>query len=111
MLWKRTPVLLVIDLQVTFKRKSLAVITWERQDMVCPFVKVCQHIFDVSLGEHWRRLRRCAREILTPQACRNHLTIQQAEATQLMYDLVVKPEVAQPCQSIYTVADEIPGFL
>jgi len=37
-------------------------------------------------------MRRCMREILTVQACRGHLSIQQAEATQLMYDFLIKPE-------------------
>ena len=51
---------------------------------------------DLSLtppDEHWRRLRRCAREVLTQSACRDHLKIQQAEATQLMYEILTRPEV------------------
>ncbi|KAG8966557.1 hypothetical protein FRC03_011695 [Tulasnella sp. 419] len=43
-------------------------------------------------NDTWRSLRRGAHEILTPQACEQHLPIQQAEATQLMYDLMTKPE-------------------
>lgn len=44
--------------------------------------------------DQWRRLRRCARETLTQTACRNHLDIQQAEATQLLYDILTRPEVS-----------------
>jgi len=61
--------------------------------MVCLLVPLCSIFFIQITGERWRRLRRCAREILTAQACRDHLKIQQAEATQLMYDFLVKPEV------------------
>ncbi|THU99211.1 cytochrome P450 [Dendrothele bispora CBS 962.96] len=42
--------------------------------------------------ETWKSLRRGAHELLTPQACRQHLAIQQAEATQLSYDLLANPE-------------------
>ncbi|KAG8997242.1 hypothetical protein FRB90_012552 [Tulasnella sp. 427] len=41
--------------------------------------------------DDWRALRRAAHEILTPQACEQHLPIQQAEATQLMHDLLTRP--------------------
>ncbi|KAG8896943.1 hypothetical protein FRB99_008554 [Tulasnella sp. 403] len=41
--------------------------------------------------DDWRALRRAAHEILTPQACMKHLPIQQAEATQLMFDLLTNP--------------------
>jgi hypothetical protein len=47
----------------------------------------------LSSDDKWRRLRRCAREVLTQSACRDHLKIQQAEATQLMYDILTRPEV------------------
>ncbi|KAG8924505.1 hypothetical protein FRC02_010372, partial [Tulasnella sp. 418] len=43
-------------------------------------------------NDTWRTFRRASHEILTPQACARHLPIQQAEATQLMYDLLVRPE-------------------
>ena len=46
-----------------------------------------------SLDDQWRRLRRCAREVLTQSACRNHLDIQNAEATQLLYEMLTRPEV------------------
>ena len=45
--------------------------------------------------DQWRRLRRCARETLTQTACRNHINIQQAEATQLLYDILTCPEVSR----------------
>lgn len=43
--------------------------------------------------ETWKKLRRAAHLILTPQKCLDHLPIQQAEATQLMSDLVHEPTV------------------
>ncbi|KAJ7589618.1 cytochrome P450 [Mycena floridula] len=42
--------------------------------------------------EQWRTLRKAAHTILTPQASKRHLPIQEAEATQLMYDLLKDPE-------------------
>ncbi|KAJ7640418.1 cytochrome P450 [Mycena polygramma] len=42
--------------------------------------------------ENWRTLRRTAHAILTPQASARHLPIQQAEATQLLHDIVIRPE-------------------
>ncbi|KAJ6456556.1 cytochrome P450 [Mycena vitilis] len=42
--------------------------------------------------ESWRTLRRTAHSILTPQASVRHLPIQQAEATQLLYDILRQPE-------------------
>ena len=56
----------------------------------------CWRITKVSSlsDDQWRRLRRCARETLTQTACRNHLNIQQAEATQLLYDISTRPEVS-----------------
>ncbi|KAF9647627.1 cytochrome P450 [Thelephora ganbajun] len=50
------------------------------------------HMGASRYNDQWRRLRRCAREVLTQSACRNHLNIQQAEATQLMYDMLTRPE-------------------
>jgi hypothetical protein len=41
----------------------------------------------------WRVLRKTAHVILTPQASEQHLPIQKAEATQLMYDILNDPEV------------------
>ncbi|KIM35572.1 hypothetical protein M413DRAFT_32429 [Hebeloma cylindrosporum] len=40
----------------------------------------------------WRSLRRAAHEVLSPQACRMHLAIQQAEAIQLAYELLTEPK-------------------
>ncbi|KAG9118752.1 hypothetical protein FRC07_006597, partial [Ceratobasidium sp. 392] len=42
--------------------------------------------------EDWRTLRRAAHAILTPQACAGHLPIQRAEASQLLHDVLTKPE-------------------
>ncbi|KAJ7677806.1 cytochrome P450 [Mycena polygramma] len=60
------------------------------------------HVADVVTGglnlalarytESWRTLRRTAHTILTPQASTRHLPIQQAEATQLLYDILRQPE-------------------
>ena len=41
----------------------------------------------------WKLIRRATHDILTREACMNHLPIQRAEATQLMYDLLRQPEV------------------
>ncbi|KAG8881954.1 hypothetical protein FRB98_004050 [Tulasnella sp. 332] len=43
-------------------------------------------------SDWWRSMRRGAHEILTPEACKQHLPIQAAEATQLMHDLLTKPK-------------------
>ncbi|KAJ7472456.1 cytochrome P450 [Mycena galericulata] len=40
----------------------------------------------------WRTLRRTAHAILTPQATARHLPIQQTEATQLLHDILERPE-------------------
>lgn len=45
------------------------------------------------LANGWRALRKCAREILTFQACQQHLEIQRAEAIQLLFDFLTRPEV------------------
>ncbi|KAJ7621360.1 cytochrome P450 [Roridomyces roridus] len=42
--------------------------------------------------ETWRTLRRAAHSILTPQQSQKHLPIQKAEATQLLHDILTKPE-------------------
>lgn len=41
----------------------------------------------------WKTIRRVFSEMLTREACMNNLPIQKAEATQLMHDLVMQPEV------------------
>ncbi|KAI0937993.1 hypothetical protein AcV7_003311 [Taiwanofungus camphoratus] len=51
-----------------------------------------QHLVLAHYSDTWRSLRRAAHEILTPQACREHLAIQQAEATQLSYDILTDPK-------------------
>ncbi|KAJ7279289.1 cytochrome P450 [Mycena rebaudengoi] len=60
------------------------------------------HVADVVTGgldmalarynETWRTLRRVAHAILTPQASARHLPIQQAEATQLLHDILCQPQ-------------------
>ncbi|KAJ6449331.1 cytochrome P450 [Mycena sanguinolenta] len=42
--------------------------------------------------ENWRTLRRTAHAILTPQASARHIPIQQAEASQLLYDILRHPQ-------------------
>jgi len=44
-------------------------------------------------NDSWKALRKAAQVLLTPQAVKKHLPIQQAEATQLMYDIVNFPQV------------------
>ena len=57
-----------------------------------------QHCIHVCLctDDVWRKLRKGAHTILTPQAAARHLPIQYAEATQLMYELMNEPEVCLP---------------
>ncbi|KAF8209631.1 cytochrome P450 [Mycena galopus ATCC 62051] len=43
-------------------------------------------------GETWRTLRRTAHAILTPQASARHFPIQQAEASQLLHDILCQPQ-------------------
>ncbi|KAK0451681.1 cytochrome P450 [Armillaria borealis] len=43
-------------------------------------------------SDYWRRGRRVMHSMLTKKACVNHLTIQRAEASQLMYDYLVEPK-------------------
>ena len=45
------------------------------------------------LGDAWRTNRRAAHEILTPNACESYLPIQYAEASQMMYEFLTKPQV------------------
>ncbi|EJD48900.1 cytochrome P450, partial [Auricularia subglabra TFB-10046 SS5] len=42
--------------------------------------------------EDWRALRRTAHAILTPQACAEHVHIQLAESSQVLYDMLHEPE-------------------
>ncbi|KAJ7444604.1 cytochrome P450, partial [Mycena galericulata] len=50
------------------------------------------HLALMHYGDPWRTLRRAAHTILTPQATALHLPIQQAEATQLLYDILCTPQ-------------------
>ncbi|KAK7052071.1 putative cytochrome P450 [Favolaschia claudopus] len=60
------------------------------------------HVADVVAGglnmvlsrysESWRTLRKTAHTILTPQASAKHLPIQLAEASQLLHDILCRPE-------------------
>lgn len=43
-------------------------------------------------SDYWRRGRRVMHSMLTKKACINHLTIQRAEASQLMYDYLIEPK-------------------
>ncbi|EIN06276.1 cytochrome P450 [Punctularia strigosozonata HHB-11173 SS5] len=45
-------------------------------------------------SDTWRALRKAAHWVLTQQKCNKHLSIQCAESTQLMYDLLQTPERA-----------------
>ncbi|KAF9024672.1 cytochrome P450 [Hymenopellis radicata] len=48
-----------------------------------------------ALARHdgvYRRLRKGVHTVLTPQAAARHIPVQQAEATQLMYDLMKEPD-------------------
>lgn len=49
------------------------------------------------VGPKWRMLRRGAHEILTAKAAMNHRPIQDAESTQLAYELLTSPEVSMRC--------------
>ncbi|KAK7023184.1 cytochrome P450 [Favolaschia claudopus] len=55
------------------------------------------HVADVIAGglnmaESWRTLRKTAHTILTPQGSMKHLPIQRAEASQLLHDILCRPE-------------------
>ncbi|KAF7328682.1 putative cytochrome P450 [Mycena sanguinolenta] len=50
-------------------------------------------------NETWSTLRRTAHAVLTPQASVRHLPIQQAEASQLLHDILHQPE-ARPSHSV-----------
>ncbi|KAK7052033.1 putative cytochrome P450 [Favolaschia claudopus] len=60
------------------------------------------HVADVVAGglnmavsrysESWRTLRKTAHTILTPQGSMKHLPIQRAEASQLLHDILCRPE-------------------
>jgi len=60
------------------------------------------HVVDLVTGglnmafahytENWRTLRRTAHAILTPQASARHVPIQQAEASQLLHDILRHPQ-------------------
>lgn len=50
-------------------------------------------------NDSWKVLRKAAQAILTPQAIYQHLPIQKAEATQLMYDCLKSPKVSPSTSS------------
>ncbi|KAJ7825252.1 cytochrome P450 [Mycena leptocephala] len=54
------------------------------------------HMVSARSTQTWKTLRRTAADILTPQASAKHLPIQQAEATQLLHNVLRSP------QSFYT---------
>ena len=58
------------------------------------FVTVEGFILTICLARGWQALRKCARELLTFQARQQHLEIQHAEATQLMFDILSEPTVS-----------------
>ncbi|CAL1707469.1 unnamed protein product [Somion occarium] len=43
-------------------------------------------------GPVWRKLRRVIHEILTREKCAQHVAVQKAEVSQLMYDILERPE-------------------
>jgi hypothetical protein len=47
----------------------------------------------IEIADKWRAQRRAGQQILSPQACRGHLVVQQAEGVQLMYDVLSDPDV------------------
>ncbi|KAJ7609443.1 cytochrome P450 [Roridomyces roridus] len=50
------------------------------------------HVALARYGDTWRTLRKTAHSILTAQAAERHLPIQQAEAAQLLYDILCTPK-------------------
>lgn len=50
------------------------------------------HMGVARYTQDWRMLRRVAHEILTPNACAQHLPIQRAESSQLLHDFLVEPK-------------------
>ncbi|KAJ7629467.1 cytochrome P450 [Mycena polygramma] len=50
------------------------------------------HLAFMRYNKNWTTLRRAAHTILNPQASTRHLPIQQAEATQLLHELVCSPQ-------------------
>ncbi|KAL4248918.1 cytochrome P450 family protein [Abortiporus biennis] len=59
------------------------------------FVSVVTDGLNVALaryGPTWRTLRRAMQQFLSREACERHFPIQQAEATQLMYDMLKAPD-------------------
>jgi hypothetical protein len=59
-----------------------------------PLVVFLCIVNDGVSGDKWRRYRRCAQEVLNAKACLKHLEIQHAEGTQLMYDILTKPQAS-----------------
>lgn len=59
----------------------------------------------VMLDTMYKNMRRSMSQLLSREACSEHLQIQQAEASQLMYDLLKAPEV---CFQIYLATHSRP---
>ncbi|KAG8894080.1 hypothetical protein FRC00_009570 [Tulasnella sp. 408] len=69
-------------------------VTADRPDFyVINYVTSNLHLGFIKYGPTWRTLRKAATEILNVKACTQHLPIQYAESAQLMYDLLMEPEV------------------
>ena len=83
------------------------------------------HFVDITTGglsvvlarytDTWKSMRRVAHDVLTREACMDHLPIQRAEATQLMYDLLEQPQVLNACLSripdIFALTISLSGVL
>ena len=74
-------------------------VSYSRKNSIA-FTLLIHTLLSPPLADDWRALRRGAHEILTQQACNSHLPIQQAEATQLMFDLLTRPAVSYSGQFI-----------
>lgn len=46
----------------------------------------------VRYSDNWRKFRRASQDLLSVNACLRHLSIQRAEASQLLHDCLVDPE-------------------
>ncbi|KAJ7779139.1 cytochrome P450 [Mycena metata] len=62
------------------------------------------HMVFARYTENWRTLRKTAHAILTPQASARHLPIQQAEAMQLLDDILRQPQRAPRYETPETTA-------
>jgi len=68
-------------------------VTSDRPDMLVPVLATNGlNLVFARYGTTWKNMRRAVHDILTREACMRHLPIQRAESTQLMYDILNKPE-------------------